>query len=329
VTTVSVVVPCYNAGKTLHACLASVAAQTRRPHEVIVVDDASTDRSARIAAGFGATVLAQPVNRGVSAARNAGAAAATGQVLFFLDSDVALAPDAVENAVRELAADPGCGCVYGVYDKRPLVDDGTVEAYRVLHLHCVLTRAVGLTATAVFALAAVPRAVFAEVGPFDENLRSAEDDEYSERLGRRYRIRLSGEVVGYHDEVDRLGPMLREQFRRAQLLRFAARHRLRRGALKVNRGTGVAAAALSVTTLPLALVRPALAAVPALALALFAVADPAMSRFVLRERGARFLAVFTGLHWLVNIALLAGAAAGWLRAAADPAFGPTARRGTP
>ncbi|GAA3815595.1 hypothetical protein GCM10022226_40440 [Sphaerisporangium flaviroseum] len=322
---VSVIVPAYNAEKTLRACLASAQAQTYSPVEVIVVDDASTDRSRVIAREHPCRLVEQPRNGGVSAARNAGVAASRGEVLFFLDSDVALAPDAVGNAVELLRADPGCGCVYGVYAKEPLVDDGPVEMYRTLHLHSALTRAVGLTKSAIFALAAVPRRVYDEVGPFDENLRSAEDDDYSERLIAAYRIRLTDAVAGRHDEADRLPPLLAEQYRRAQLMPFAARNRLRRGALKINRMTGVLAAALVLATLPLGLAWPPLLGLPAAFLALFAAADPPLSRLVLREKGPGFLAYFTAVHFLVHVALLAGAATGWARATVDSSFGPSRR----
>ncbi|GAA2903947.1 hypothetical protein GCM10010517_69960 [Streptosporangium fragile] len=325
---VSVIVPAHNSEKTLRACLESVLAQTYRDLEVIVVDDAGTDRSREIAGGFPCTLVRHPRNRGVSAARNTGVASSRGEILFFLDSDVGLAPDAVGNAVRLLREDPGCGCVYGVYAKEPLVDDGPVETYRTLHLHHALTRGAGLTATAVFALAAVPRAVFDDVGPFDENLRSAEDDEYSERLLARYRIRLTGDVAGRHDEADRLLPLLAEQYRRAQLLRFSARNRLRRGALKVNRLTGALAAALTLAALPLGLAWPPALPLPAASLVLFAVSDPALARFVLREKGPRFLAFFVAVHFLVHAALLAGAAVGWARAAIDSSFGPSRRAAT-
>ena len=102
---VSVVVPCFNAARTRPACLAAIAAQDVAPHEIVVVDDASTDASAAIAAAAGARVISQPVNRGVSAARNRGAAESTSAVLFYVDADVALAPDALRNALADLERD--------------------------------------------------------------------------------------------------------------------------------------------------------------------------------------------------------------------------------
>jgi glycosyltransferase involved in cell wall biosynthesis len=85
--TVSVVIPAHDAERTLGAVLAALAAQDAPPDEVIVVDDASTDATAEIAAHAGATVVRneQPLYAG--GARNRGWEAATGDVVCFLDSD--------------------------------------------------------------------------------------------------------------------------------------------------------------------------------------------------------------------------------------------------
>jgi hypothetical protein len=57
----------------------------------------------------------------------------------------------------------------------------------------------------------------------------------------------------------------------------------------------------------------------------FAAADPALSRFVLREKGPGFLVFFTAVHFLTHLALVTGAAVGCARAALDSSFGPTNR----
>lgn len=96
----SVVVPCHNARATLPHVLVALDAQDvpADTFEVVVVDDGSTDDSAAIAAAHGGParvrLVTQP-HRGLAAARNAGAAAARGEVLLFLDADVLAAPDLV------------------------------------------------------------------------------------------------------------------------------------------------------------------------------------------------------------------------------------------
>jgi hypothetical protein len=320
--TVSVIVPNYNYEKTLGACLRAVFAQTHRPYEVIVVDDGSTDRSREIAAGFPCRVVAGAGNKGVSAARNIGAREATGEILFFVDSDVELRADAIANALAVMAADPECGCVHGTYDTRPLFDDGPVEHYRVLHAHWWRRRSVGRVNTAIFALAAVRRSAFLAAGQFHEGLRDAEDVEYSDRLARVTAIRLTDTVVGRHDDCAGFVAMLREQYRRSlPLAAFAGAHRMRAGSVAVNPALGVLAAPLVLATLPLALLHPALLAVPLAWFVLFLLADPGLLPFVRRERGSAFLAYFVGVHLVAQLAIVAGAAAGFaarLRGAGAP-----------
>ena len=98
---VSVIVPVYNVEKYLAACLDSALMQTLSPLEIVCVDDGSTDASPAILAEYARrdariVALRQP-NGGLSAARNAGMAAARGEYLLFLDSDDTLAaPDALD-----------------------------------------------------------------------------------------------------------------------------------------------------------------------------------------------------------------------------------------
>jgi glycosyltransferase involved in cell wall biosynthesis len=84
---VCVVIPAYNRERMLRRALASVHAQTAPPVELVVVDDASTDRTAAVAEELGARVIRHGQNRGEGAARNSGIAAATQPWIALLDSD--------------------------------------------------------------------------------------------------------------------------------------------------------------------------------------------------------------------------------------------------
>src|SRR5690606_33046557 len=110
---------------------------------------------------------------------------------------------------------PECGCVHGSYDTEPLIDDGPIERYRILHAVHWRRRSLGEVRGVVFALAAIRRAVLLETGPFAEDLRDSEDVEYGTRLAARTRIVLTDRVVGRHDDGNRLLPILAEQWRRA------------------------------------------------------------------------------------------------------------------
>ncbi|MCD5355086.1 glycosyltransferase, partial [Kineosporia mesophila] len=211
---VSIIVPNYNYARTLDLCLTAAVHQSYPRLEVIVVDDGSTDDSVQIARRHRVTLIESP-NRGVSAARNLGAQNATGQILFFLDSDIALEPDAVQQAVTLLSQDPELGCVCGIYAAEPLIDDGPVEWYKVLQGHFWRVRCAGTVRAGFFSLGAVRREVFQQVGPFDETLRYTEDVEYGARLSEVARIELTPLLVGRHDDDAQFGLLLRKQFTRS------------------------------------------------------------------------------------------------------------------
>src|SRR5437588_12572558 len=99
---VSVIVPNYNYGHVLGHCLRAVQGQTYPRVEIILADDCSTDNSVEVAASLGVPALRTPANGGAAVARNLAVRHAGGDILFFLDSDIALEPGAVEAAVRVL-----------------------------------------------------------------------------------------------------------------------------------------------------------------------------------------------------------------------------------
>lgn len=85
---ISVIIPAYNAANTIGAAISSCIQQTIQPFEIIVIDDASTDNTAKVVADYpNIKYIKQTTNKGPSAARNAGWDAATGEVIAFLDSD--------------------------------------------------------------------------------------------------------------------------------------------------------------------------------------------------------------------------------------------------
>ncbi len=111
--TVSVVIPTYNSGAPLKQTLDSALHQTRAPHEIIVVDDGSTDQTpAWIRRNYGERLrLIEQRNGGVARARNAGWRAASGEWIAFLDHDDVWHADKLERLLQ--AATPSdCGVIY-------------------------------------------------------------------------------------------------------------------------------------------------------------------------------------------------------------------------
>jgi glycosyltransferase involved in cell wall biosynthesis len=105
----SIVIPAYNEEKLLGACLASARealAACARPgleSELVVCDNNSTDATARIAKEAGARVVFEPVN-GIARARNAGAAAATGDWFLFIDADSRLSSESLRDVLEAAAS---------------------------------------------------------------------------------------------------------------------------------------------------------------------------------------------------------------------------------
>ncbi len=110
---VSVVIPCYRCADTIGDAVASVAAQTQVPRQVVLVDDASGDGTAGTLHALAATypqgwieVIELPHNQGPSRARNAGWERATQEYIAFLDSDDTWASTKLELQLRALREDP-------------------------------------------------------------------------------------------------------------------------------------------------------------------------------------------------------------------------------
>ena len=105
---ISIIVPIYNVEAYLRECLNSVIAQTYGNWECILVDDASTDSSASIAAEFCEAdsrfrLLRHAENRGLSEARNSGLDSARGELIVFIDSDDYVGPEMLALGVENLA----------------------------------------------------------------------------------------------------------------------------------------------------------------------------------------------------------------------------------
>ncbi len=101
------IVPVHNDAGTLSGCLDSILPEVRsRGWELIVVDDASTDDSARVAEERGIRVVRLEKNRGVAGARNAGAKATESEILVFVDADIVPSPGSLTALVSALSTRP-------------------------------------------------------------------------------------------------------------------------------------------------------------------------------------------------------------------------------
>jgi glycosyltransferase involved in cell wall biosynthesis len=103
--TLSIVIPAYNEEDQLYECLTAIEQQTEPPEEVIVVDNNSVDRTARIARHFAFVTLVREPRQGLRFSRNTGLNAATGQLLGRIDADTQIDPDWCARARRSFEND--------------------------------------------------------------------------------------------------------------------------------------------------------------------------------------------------------------------------------
>jgi glycosyltransferase involved in cell wall biosynthesis len=164
---VSVVVPVYNGERFLGEALDSVLAQDYEPLELIVVDDGSTDRSGSVAQSRPVRYLRR-AHEGVSATRNAGIAAAGGELVALIDADDLWPPDALAIQVRHLLGHPETWIVLG--QMKIVVEPGTPRP--------PWYRPEWESSTVPSTRPLARRNVFERVGGFDPSYRMAEDLEW-------------------------------------------------------------------------------------------------------------------------------------------------------
>lgn len=185
----SFIVPAYNEERLLGGTLRAICAAgsaLAQPFEVVVADDASTDRTAAIAHEHGARVVAV-AHRQIAATRNAGAKAACGDMLIFVDADTIVTPDVVRAAVDAMRAGAvGGGCCVRFDGRVPL--HGRLLLAMLLPLYRIFRLASGS-----FLFCA--RNAFEAAGGFDESLFAAEEGAMSMALHRQGRFVFLDEIV--------------------------------------------------------------------------------------------------------------------------------------
>jgi GT2 family glycosyltransferase len=202
----SLIIPVAQGGPAFTQCLSAL--QRARAEcadlaeaEFIVVDDGSADDSPARARAMGAHLVATAGGRGPAAARNLGARAATGDIAFFVDADVALHPDALRRAALAFQSDPDLDACFGSYDDAPAAPN-FLSQYKNLFHHYIHQRAREEASTFWTGCGAIRLAAFQALGGFDEltyRRPSIEDIDLGYRLRRRGgKIRLLKEMQCVH-----------------------------------------------------------------------------------------------------------------------------------
>ncbi len=288
----SVIVPATNDPPTLANCLAAIGAADEPPEQFVVVRE--------------------PPGAGPAEARNLGAAGAGGDVLVFVDADVAVHPDAFRRIRAAFAADPGLTAVFGSYDDDPPAP-GAVSGFRNLLHHHVHQGSPGPAGTFWAGLGAVRRDSFSEAGGFDSARyprSSIEDVELGIRLAEAGgRIVLDPELQGTHLKAWRLADMVRTDFARRGVpwVELLLEGRGSRSALNLGARHRASVAAAIALAAGLATRRPRVVVPSALALL---VLNRSFYALLARRRGPGQAAAGVGLHALHHLVSAAALAAG-------------------
>ena len=292
--------------------------------QIIVAADGARDDPSETARAAGATVVSIDGPLGPAVARNRGAAAATGDLLVFVDTDVVMARDALARMAGLFIEDAAVGAAFGAYDNSP-ADPGFVSQCRNLAHAFVHERANRKARTFWAGLGAVRANVFARVGGFDERFArpSVEDIDLGYRIDSAgIGITLDAAIRGTHLKRWTLRSVVTTDIRDrgipwVQLIRrYGGMHNDLN--LTVAYRACVVVAYLLLICLAATWWQPALLAAAAVAVAALWLMDWPYYRFFVRQRGLGFALrwfPFHVLHHLCNgISFVAGTLLALVRA---------------
>jgi glycosyltransferase involved in cell wall biosynthesis len=213
---VSAVIPCYNAEPFLAEAIESALSQSRPPDEIVVLDDKSTDGSARLAASFGDRVrVVDGPHRGVAAARNAVVGAARGDLIAWLDADDTWERDKLERQIPRFD-DPTVGLVYCRTRRFESETSWPLEMPEGDVFEQLYFRNFVACPTVVV----VRRQALLDAGGFDDSLRNAEDVDAWLRIARTWKFAaVPRTLCKYRSHADQLSAV------RADVVRYGLRVR--------------------------------------------------------------------------------------------------------
>jgi glycosyltransferase involved in cell wall biosynthesis len=188
--TLSIIIPAYNAERYLAEALDSVLAQAYPINEIIIVDNASTDRTAEIARSYPAPArcLHQP-EQGIAPTRNLGVRESCGAVLAFLDADDRWEPTKLEAQMKALADDPTLSIVFTYVQQFISPELSQAEKDRLI---CPKEPMRGILPSSFMAR----RTVFDQIGLFDEELIGGEFiDWYARAQEAGFKARVLPDVL--------------------------------------------------------------------------------------------------------------------------------------
>jgi glycosyltransferase involved in cell wall biosynthesis len=188
----SVLIPAFNGERFIDCAIRSALAQSYPPHEILIVDDGSTDRTRQIVESFGAPVrIVSQRNAGVAAARTAGVKLASGDWIALLDQDDYFVETKLQRQAELIERNPNLMVAYSGY--RVLTSSGLMADYAAFRASD-LWPALRYQSPILPSTAVIRKSALMEIGYFDSQYRMADDWDCWLRLLRRYSAARFGAV---------------------------------------------------------------------------------------------------------------------------------------
>ena len=211
---ISVIIPLYDAEKYIEECLNSIIKAPPKDKEIIVVNNNSTDKGPELVSKFKVVKLVNETKKGPSAARNKGIKESSGDILLFLDDDLIVDKNYINEIVKTFDEDRKIVCVGGIahsYNQDSIISLS----------HEVRLMGYSPSHSGVFEVKTIPtmtfstlRKVIEEVGLFDEDLIMAEDYDLCIRIRKKgYKCVMNSKAIVYHHNPTEMKSLIRRWYK--------------------------------------------------------------------------------------------------------------------
>lgn len=213
---ISVIIPVYNGEKTIGECLNSLIDQTKKPDEIIVIDDGSKDKTKNTVKTFENVILLEQEHKGPAVARNLGARNAKGDILLFTDSDCVPDKNWLEEMMKPFENEVIVG-VQGRYKTKQKeliarfsqleIEDRYERMKKRKHIDFIGSYSAGYR-----------KNIFLKFGGFDQSfpIASGEDSALSFKLAEKnYKMIFNPNAIVYHKHPNTLEKYLKQKFWRS------------------------------------------------------------------------------------------------------------------
>jgi len=306
----SVIIPAFNAGKTIGKCLEAVFSSDFKPFEVIVVDDASQDNTVVSASEFNCKVIRLERQSGSSYCRNTGAEAAHGGILVFIDADILINRTTLGRIAKILNSNPDTVGIVSIFSKTT-PDKNFFSQYKNLYMNYIFNRCpsrIDFIHTSCFGV----RKEHFE--PYDVTYAAGEDTELGMRLsGKGYKILLDKSLEVIHLKKYSLASFIKNDFKipyawaRLFVERKGLNHLVRKRRFFHARGTQLLSIAASFLLLGAIFLSPILALLSGI---FFIALNSRFILFLYKERGLVFVIKAVFVTWIDALVMGLGVMAG-------------------